>query len=79
MARALLVSGAQTPEDAGGGSFSTEPECFPSLFVSAAGFTQFQPLLLLCSRCESRGKVKLWVLLTQGLRAHRDGAAAAFP
>lgn len=28
MARALLVSGAEAPEDAGGGSFSTELECF---------------------------------------------------
>lgn len=38
MANALLVSGAEAPEDAGGGCFSTEPGCFPSLFVSAAGF-----------------------------------------
>lgn len=41
MARALLVSGAERPEDAGGGGFRTEPECFPSLCVSAAGFAQF--------------------------------------
>lgn len=42
MARALLVSGAETPQDACGGCFSTKPEYLnPSLFVSAAGFTQF--------------------------------------
>lgn len=29
MARALLVSGAEIPEDAGGGNFSTEPDFFP--------------------------------------------------